>query len=76
MWLRAIGRSTPIDAPEPTTKTTRSITQPPPRAAAIDAAIAATAIGPRKKRPGVRISPIASRTATRAQASHAATPRS
>ena len=52
----------------------RAAARPPHlRAQTIAAATAASATGPRKKRPGVKISPIASSNAAIAQTSHAAT---
>ena len=67
----AARRATRADA---ATKTTSCSQSAPRRAtAATAAATAASATGPRKKRPGVKISPTASSNAAIAQASHAAT---
>ena len=68
---RAIGRRKASEATEATMKTIRLTIVPPPNSAASAAAPAARATGPRKKRPGVTISPIPSRTAMIAQISHA-----
>ena len=58
-------------AKEPTPKTMSWIQMSPPSAATSVAASAASAIGPRKKSPGVKISPTARATATIAQMSQA-----
>src|SRR5579871_5196932 len=68
---RAIGRRKASEASAPTMKTTVSSQSAPPSAAARAAATAASATGPRKNIPGVKISPTASATATRAQTSQA-----
>src|SRR5207237_7141673 len=72
-WRRAIGRRKASDAMAVAMKTISSTPTPAPTAATAAASTAASATGPRKKRPGVRISPIASPTATIAQITHAAT---
>ena len=72
-WLRAIGRRTPSDATDPARNTSTAITAPAPSAAATAAAAAANATGPRKKRPGVNSSPIASNAAITTQTSQATT---
>src|SRR5205085_1455457 len=64
---RAIGRRTASDASAPAMNTINWIAAPAPRAATTAAATAATATGPRKNRPGVKISPIARPAATIAQ---------
>ena len=73
-WRRAIGRRRPTAANEPTPKTTICSQTAPPTAATTVEASAARAIGPRKKSPGVKISPTARRTATTAQTTQAGMP--
>src|SRR5205085_341127 len=68
---RAIGRRSASDANEPTPKTATCSHTGPPTAAVTVAASVATAIGPRKNNPGVKISPTARRTETMAQATQA-----
>jgi hypothetical protein len=69
---RASGRRTAREASDAPAKTITWIATPAPIAAAIADATAATAIGPRKNSPGVKIYPTASPTATIAHATHAA----
>src|SRR5919202_2550595 len=72
-WRRAIGRRKARDAMAAAMKTISATPTPAPAAATAAASTAASATGPRKKSPGVRISPIASPTATIAQITQAAT---
>ena len=76
MCERAIGRSTSSDATDPAPKTISETTHPAPAAATIAAAPAASATGPRKNRPGVKISPTASARANSVQSSQAGMERS
>ena len=62
-WRRATGRRNASDAIEQTMKTTNAPIVPAPSRSATAAAPAASATGPRKNSPGVRISPTASATA-------------
>ena len=70
---RAIGLSTASEAIDPAANTSNVMNQPPPAAATIAAAPAASATGPRKKSPGVRISPIPRPTAMTTQINHEGT---
>src|SRR5262245_51968488 len=69
-WARASGLRTASDASEATMNAISCTARLAPTAATTPATTAATAIGPRKNSPGVRISPIASPTATIAQTTH------
>src|SRR5919202_2631722 len=70
-WRRAIGRRKASDAIAAAMKTTGPPPAPAPAPAPAAASTAASATGPRKKSPGVRISPTASPTATIAQITQA-----
>src|SRR5258705_922054 len=68
-----MGRSRPSDANDPAANTTSCSHSGAPAREATAPATAASATGPRKNNPGVRISPTASSTAAIDQAIHAAT---
>ena len=70
---RAIGRSKATEAIEPAMNTISWTRFRAPTSATIPAATAASATGPRKNSPGVKISPTASSTAAITQISHAGT---
>jgi hypothetical protein len=72
----AIGRTSSSDAAEAAMKTITCTTGPAPSRATTNASSAASATGPRKKSPGVKISPTASARAAIAQITQPGTRRS